>query len=81
MNVKVFVLMSGVNETRFFIQHESCECKCELNESVCNSKQKWNHNEYWCECKELNICGSCEKGYTWDPNTCDSECNKACKSD
>ena len=31
--------MSRVNETRFLVQHESCEYKCVLNESVCNSKQ------------------------------------------
>ena len=36
MNVKVFDLMSGLNETRFLVQHESCDCKCRLNESVCN---------------------------------------------
>ena len=40
MNLKVFNLMSKVNETRLLVQHESCECKCGLNESVCNSKQK-----------------------------------------
>ena len=40
MNVEVYNLMSGVNETRFIVQHESCECKCVLNKSVCNSKQK-----------------------------------------
>ena len=40
MNVKVFSLMTMANETRLLIQHESCECKCELNESICNSKQK-----------------------------------------
>ena len=44
VNVKVFNLMSGVNE-RFLVQHESCECKCGLNEGACNSKQKWDHNE------------------------------------
>ena len=44
--------MSGVNKTRFLVQHESCECKCGLNESVCNSKKKWKHNECWCECKD-----------------------------
>ena len=38
MNVKVFNLMSGVNETIFSVRHESCECKCGLNESVRNSK-------------------------------------------
>ena len=32
--------MSEVNEKRFLIQHESCECKCRLNESVYNSKKK-----------------------------------------
>ena len=36
MNVKVFDLMSRLNETRFLVQHESCDCKCRLNESVCN---------------------------------------------
>ena len=40
MNLKVFNLVSGVKETRFIVQHESCECKCELNESVLNLKQK-----------------------------------------
>ena len=36
MNVKVFHLMSRGNETRFLVQHESCECKCRLNESAYN---------------------------------------------
>ena len=40
MNVKVFELIPGVNETRFLVQHESCECKCGLNKSVGNAKQK-----------------------------------------
>ena len=40
--------MSRVNETRFSVQHESFECKCRLNKSVCNSKDKWNYcNHYW----------------------------------
>ena len=43
--LKVFNLMSEVNETRFSVQHESCECKCEFNEGLCNSNQKWNHDE------------------------------------
>ena len=32
--------MSRVNKARFLAQHESCECKCRLNENVYNSKQK-----------------------------------------
>ena len=39
MNVKVFYLMSRVNETKFLVQHEWFKCKCGLNESVYNSKQ------------------------------------------
>ena len=45
INVKAFNLMPGVNELRFLVQHESCACKCGLNERVCNSKQKWNHGD------------------------------------
>ena len=36
MNAEVFNLMSGVNETRYLVQHESCFCKRRLNERVCN---------------------------------------------
>ena len=53
MNGRPFDLMSGANETRFLFQQESFDCKCGLNESVCNSKQKWNHDEYRCECHKI----------------------------
>ena len=81
MNVKVFDLISSVNEIRFLVQHESCEWKCGLKESVCNSKQKWNHDECRCECKELDNWGSCKTYYIWNPSTSDYECNEACKID
>ena len=35
----------NLNETRYLVQHEPCECKCRLNESVCYKLQKWNHDE------------------------------------
>ena len=35
MNLKVFNLILGVNETRFLVQYESCEFTCGLNESIC----------------------------------------------
>ena len=54
MNVKVFNLILRVNKTRFLAQHKSCECKCGLNEIICNSKQKWDPDEYRCESKELD---------------------------
>ena len=51
--------MSGVNEIRFLVQYEQCECKCGLNESVSNSKEKWSHNECKCEYKKLDNWSSC----------------------
>ena len=74
MNVKVINSMLGVNETKFLIQHESFECKCRLNESACNSKQKWNHDKCWCDCKELDDWSYCKKTvYIWNSSTCDCE--------
>ena len=80
MNAKVFTLISSVNETRFIVHHESCECKCGFNKSACNARQKWNRDKCWCEFKELDWSFS-EKDYIWNLSTCDCHCNKACKID
>ena len=37
-NVKVFNLVSRTNEKRHIEWHETCECKCRLDASVCNNK-------------------------------------------
>ena len=47
-NVKVFNLMSRTNETRYIKWHETCECKCRSDASVCNNKQRCNEDR---ECK------------------------------
>ena len=75
-NVKVFDLMSVVNETRFLVQHESCDRKCGLNESLYNSKQKWNHVECRCQWKKLDDWSSCKTDYMWNPGTLNCECIK-----
>ena len=36
INVKVFNLMSRINEARYIICHETCKCICRLTASVCN---------------------------------------------
>ena len=33
--------MSGANETRHIKWHEKYNCKCRLNASICNNKQRW----------------------------------------
>ena len=78
LNVKVFNLMSGTNETRHIKWHETCKCKCRLDASVCNNKQRWNDDKCWCECKKLIDKGVCDIGYAWNPGNCECECDKSC---
>ena len=42
LKVKVFNLMSRTNETMHIKWHETCKCKCRLDTSVCNNKQRWD---------------------------------------
>ena len=44
INVKAFNLMSRTNETRHIEWHKTCNCKCRLDASVCNNKQRWKIN-------------------------------------
>ena len=50
------------NETRHVKCYETCECKCRLDASLCNSKQRWNKDKCRCECKELIEKGICDQG-------------------
>ena len=63
LNVKIFNLMSRTNKTKHIKWHEKCMCKCRLDASVCNNKQRWNDGKCWCECRELMNKGVCDKGY------------------
>ena len=42
LNVKLFNLVSRINETRRIEWHETCKCKCLFNSNVYNNKQCWN---------------------------------------
>ena len=81
LNVKVFNLNLRINEIRFLVQHESREVKCELNQNLCDSKQRLNQDECRCKGKALNNWCSCKGDYMWNPNHCDCDFNKACKTD
>ena len=76
LNVKVFNIMLRTNETRHIEWHEMCECKCRLDASVCNNRQRWNDDKYRCECKELIDKGVCDKRSLWNPINCECECDK-----
>ena len=59
--------MSKTNETRHIKWHGTSKCKCTLDASVCNNKQRWNNDKYQCECRELIDKGICNKGHIWNP--------------
>ena len=78
LKVKLFNLMSRTNETTHIKWHRTCQYICRLDAIVCNNKQRWNNDKYWCECKELIDKGVCDKGDVWNPSNCECECYKSC---
>ena len=70
--------MSRTNETRHIECDKTCKCKCRLDASVFNNKQRWNEDKCRCVCKELIGRGMCDKGFIWNPGNCDCECDKLC---
>ena len=79
VNVKVFNLISRINDTKQTLWLESCKCICKLSTAICNTNQIWNNDRCRCECKE-NLVNkiNCDKGYSWIPSNCECECDKFC---
>ena len=44
LNLRVFNMITGINESKTLTK-ASCECKCKLDETKCNSNQWWNNNK------------------------------------
>ena len=63
IDVKVFILMSRINETRQIIWHENCKCVCRLTKAVCDRQQTWNEDKCKCKCNELAGRELCYKGF------------------
>ena len=78
INVKVVNLISRTYDLRHIKWHKTCKCKCRLDASACNNKQRWNKDKRRYECKELIEKGVCNKGFVWDPSNCECECDKSC---
>ena len=77
MNLKIFNLISRTNETRYIKWHQTCKCKCRLDTSVCNNKQKLKEDKYRSQCKELIDKEICDKGFNWDLSSCEYERDKS----
>ena len=66
LNLNVFNMITGINESKTLTKHISCECKCKFDGRKCNSNQWWNNNKCQCECKKH----ICEKDYIWNHAKC-----------
>ena len=44
LNVRVFKIFTGINESKILTKHTSCEFKCKSDGRKCNSNQNW-HND------------------------------------
>ena len=70
--------MSRTNETRHIEWNETYKCKCRLDASVCNNKQRWNKDKCMFKYKNVIDKGRCDKGFIWNPNNCEYESDKSC---
>ena len=66
VNLKVFNMIKNKNEAKIMVKDISCDCKCKLNSTTCNSNQKWNNDK--CQ-YEWKIYSACRKNYRWNPST------------
>ena len=66
-------MITVINESKILPKLISCECKCKLDGTKCNSNQWWNNDKCRCECKKHHIS---EKEYVWNPSTCNCENGK-----
>ena len=51
INVKVFNIITRINEAKTWTKPISRDCKRKYDSAKCNSNQKWNNETCQCECK------------------------------
>ena len=44
LNLSIFNIITGINESKTWTKHISCECKCKFDGKKCNSNQNWNNS-------------------------------------
>ena len=73
LNITVFNMITGTNESKTLAKHISWECKCKFDGTKCNSNQWWNNSKCWCKCKNIIYV---KKDYVWNPVSCNYENRK-----
>ena len=73
INLSMFNMITGINESKTFAKYISRKCKCKFDERKRNSDQWWNNDKCRCECKKHHLH---QKDYIWNLSTCSCEnCN------
>ena len=69
LNLSVFNMITGINESKTLKRHISCKCKCRFDEVQINGRITIN--------VDVSIKRHvCEKDYIWNPSTCSCENGK-----
>ena len=76
INVKAFEMITNKNEAKAMARYISCDYKCNVNSTTCNSNKKWNDKTCQCKCKNYR---TCKNDYSWNPSTCFCENSKYLK--
>ena len=76
INVEAFSIITNKDKAKEMAEHISCDCKCKLSSTTCNSKQKWSNKACQYECESYH---KCEKNYSWNSSTCICENSKYLK--
>ena len=56
LNLRMFNMITGINESKTLTKHLSCKCKCKFDGRKYNSDQWWNNIKCQCECKKRHVC-------------------------
>ena len=67
INVKVFNMITNKNEAKTMVKDISCDFRCKLNSTTCNSNQKSNNDA--CQ-REFQKYRKCKKDYSWNHSKC-----------
>ena len=73
LNLSVFNMITGVNESKMLTKHISCECKCKFDGRKYNSNQEWNNGKCRCQDQNQKEDNTCEKDNIQNPTTCSCE--------
>ena len=80
LNLHVFNMVIGINESKTLTRHISCKCECKFNGRKCNFNQKCYEDKCWCECKNSKEHHGCKKIYFFNPATCSCANGKYARS-